>query len=261
MGTFLQDLRYGIRMLAKSPGFTAIAILTLALGIGANTALFSVVNGVILNPLPYPQPDRLFALYSRVANFQRSSISYPNFLDWQRDNRSFETMAAYRGQNYNMTGSGEPERLRGEMISADFFSILGVKPVAGRLFTANDDHPGAAPVVLLSEGLWHHRFGGSPNMLGQAINLSGTPYTIVGIIPASFYFRGSNFRLSEIYVPIGQWTDKTFLDRRVSMGMDAVARLKPGATFEQARSDMDGIANSLARVYPDADKDNGITIV
>ena len=261
METFLQDLRYGLRMLVKSPGFTAIAILTLALGIGANTALFSVVNGVVLSPLPYPQADRLYALYSRVANFQESSISYPNFLDWQRDNHSFEDMAAYRSESYNMTGAGQPERLRGEMISADFFSILGVKPVLGRLFTVQDDHPGGAPVAILSEGFWRRRFGSSPSILGQALNLNGTPYTVVGIIPAGFYFRGNNFRLSDIYVPIGQWTDKTFLDRRVSMGMNAVARLKPGSTFEQARADMDGVANSLARVYPDADKGNGITVV
>jgi predicted permease len=261
MGTFLQDWRYGLRVLAKSPGFTAIAVLTLALGIGANTALFSIVNGVVLNPLPYPQPEQLFALYSRVANFQESSISYPNFLDWQRDNRTFEALAAYRSDNFNMTGAGEPVRLRAEMVSADFFNILGVKPVLGRTFTADDDHPGAAPVVLLSEGFWKRRFGGSLQMIGQSVALNGTPYTIVGIIPASFYFRGNNFRLSDAYVPIGQWTDKTFLDRRVSMGMDAVGRLKSGATLEQARADMDSIAESLGRMYPDADQGNGIVVV
>ena len=261
MGTLLQDLRYGLRMLAKSPGFTAIAVLTLALGIGANTALFSVVNGVLLNPLPYPHPDRLFALYSRVANFQESSISYPNFLDWQRDNRSFAALAAYRSDNFNLTGAGEPERVRAEMISADFFSILGVKPVLGRTLTAQDDHPGAAPVVILSEGFWKRKFGGSRKILGQAIALNGTPYTVIGVIPASFYFRGNNFRLSDVYVPIGQWTDPTFLDRRVSMGMDAVGRLKEGVTAPQARANMDAIAESLARAYPNADKNNGITIV
>ncbi|MGB7186713.1 MAG: ABC transporter permease, partial [Candidatus Acidiferrales bacterium] len=125
MNTFLQDVRYALRMLAKSPGFMAIAVLTLALGIGANTALFSVVNGVLLNPLPYPQPQQLVALYSRTTTFSESSISYPNFLDWQRDNRSFAALAAYRGDEFNMTGSGEPERLRTEMVSADFFQILG----------------------------------------------------------------------------------------------------------------------------------------
>ncbi|MFZ0639862.1 MAG: ABC transporter permease [Candidatus Acidiferrales bacterium] len=260
MNTLLQDVRYALRMLAKSPGFMAIAILTLALGIGANTALFSVINGVLLNPLPYPHPQQLVALYSRTTQFSESSISYPNFLDWQRDNRSFAALAAYRGDSFNMTGAGEPERLRTEMVSADFFSLLGVQPVVGRLFTAQDDHAGAAPVVLLSEGFWRRKFGASPQIVGQPISLNGTPYTVLGVIPATFYFRGNNFRLSDIYVPLGQWTDATFLDRRVSMGLDAVGRLKDGVTFEQARSDMDGVAQNLAKAYPDANKGTGISL-
>lgn len=260
MGTLLQDLRYSLRMLVKSPGFTAIAVLTLALGIGANTALFSVVNGVLLNPLPYPQPSELVALYSRTTQFSESSISYPNFLDWQRDNRSFASLAAYRGDDFNLTGSGEAQRLKAEMVSADFFQILGVQPAMGRLFNAGDDHAGAAPVVLLSEGFWRRKFGASRQLLGQSISLNGTPYTVVGIIPANFYFRGNNFRLSDVYVPLGQWTDPTFLDRRVGMGLDAVGRLKSGVTFAQARADMDGIAQSLAKAYPDADKGSGISL-
>ncbi|MGH9730043.1 MAG: ABC transporter permease [Candidatus Acidiferrales bacterium] len=261
MGTLLQDLRYAIRMLAKSPGFTAIAVLTLALGIGANTALFSVVNGVLLSPLPYPQPDRLVSVYSRTSDFSESSISYPNFLDWQRQNKSFAQMAGYRQDSFNMTGAGEPERLRTEMISADFFSILGVQPVMGRLFTAQDDRAGGAPVVLVSEGLWRRRFGASPKIVGQSISLNGTPYAVIGIIPENFYFRGNNFHLADIYVPVGQWTDRTFLDRRVSMGMDAVGRLKPGVTFAQARADMSGVAQNLSRAYPEADKNSGISLV
>ncbi|MGB7023499.1 MAG: ABC transporter permease [Candidatus Acidiferrales bacterium] len=261
MGMLLQDLRYAVRMLVKSPGFTAIAVLTLALGIGANTALFSVVNGVLLNPLPYPEPNRLVALYSRAFDFAHSSISYPNFLDWQRENSSFAQLASYRQDSFNMTGAGEPERLRTEMVSADFFSVLGVQTVMGRLFTAQDDRPGGAPVVLLGEGLWKRRFGGSRQIIGQSISLNGTPYTVIGIIPANFYFRGNNFSLAEIYVPIGQWTDRTFLDRRVSMGMDAVGRLKPGVTFAQAEADMNGVAQNLSRAYPDADKNSGIALV
>ncbi|HVB07914.1 MAG TPA: ABC transporter permease [Candidatus Acidoferrales bacterium] len=260
MGTLLQDLRYGVRMLAKSPGFTAIAVLSLALGIGANTALFSVVNGVLLSPLPYPQPDRVVALYSRTANFTHSSISYPNFLDWQRENNSFARLAAYRGDSFNMTGVGEPQRLRAEMVSADFFSILGVQPAMGRTFTAQDDHPGAAPIVILSNGFWHRGFGASPKILGRSISLNGTPYTVIGVLPANFYFTGNNFRLSDIYVPLGRWTDATFLDRRVGMGMDAVGRLKPGVTFTQARADMNGVAENLARAYPQADKNSGISL-
>ena len=261
MGTLLQDLRYALRMLVKSPGFTAIAVLTLALGIGANTALFSVVNGVLLSPLPYPQPNQLVALYSRTPDFTHSSISYPNFLDWQRQNNSFTDLAAWRGDSFNMTGAGEPERLRTTMASADFFSILGVQPVVGRTFTAQDDHAGAAPVVILSNAFWHSRFGASPRILGQTISLNATPYTVIGVLPADFYFRGNNFsNNTKIYVPLGQWTDRTFLDRRVGMGMDAVGRLKPGVTLAQARADMSGVAENLARAYPQADKNSGISL-
>ena len=261
MTALLQDIRYALRMLALAPGFTAIAILTLALGIGANTALFSVVNGVLLNPLPYPQPERLVALYSRTSTFAQASISYPNFLDWQRNNRSLAAIAAYRSDDFNLTGAGEPERVRAEMVSADFFSILGVTPLIGRDFTARDDHAGGAPVVILSEGFWKRKLGGSPQILGQPLTLNGTPYTVVGIIPANFFFMGSNFRLSDAYVPIGQWTDPTFLDRRVGMGTDAVGRLRPGTTLVQARSDMDNVAQALAKEYPEADKDSGINMV
>ena len=261
MNTFLQDLKYALRTLRKSPGFAAIAVLTLALGIGANTALFSVVNGVLLSPLPYPEPDRIATLYSKTPQFEESSISYPNFLDWQRQNNSFAAIAAWRSDSFNMTGSGEPERLRGEMVSADFFPILGAQPIVGRVFTSNDDHPGAAPVVILSNAFWKRRFGGSRQIVGQSISLNGTGYSVIGVLSADFYFTGNNFgRIPEIFVPLGQWTDKTFLDRRVGMGMDAMGRLKPGVTLAQARSDMDNVAANLARAYPDVDKNSGITV-
>ena len=260
--TLAQDVRYGLRMLRKSPGFTAIAVLTLALGIGATTALFSVVNGVVLNPLPYPQPDRLYELYSQTSLCNACSISYPDFVDWQRENQTFESLAAYRADNFNLTGSGEPERVTTEMTSADFFRVLGVKPIAGRTFTKDDDCAGGAPVVILSEGFWKRKFGGAPSMLGRAIVLNGVEYTVIGIIPQSFYFSGGNdFTLSDTYVPIGQWTEPGFLDRRVSMGMDAIGRLKPGVTAEQARWDMDRVAAELARQYPDVDSGSGVLML
>ena len=159
METLLQDLRYGLRMLAKSPGFTAIAILTLALGIGANTALFSVVNGVLLNPLAYPHSGQLVAIYGKTTGFDRAPINYPNFLDWQRDTQTFSFMAIYRNQDYNFIGTGEAERLSGYMISADFFSTLGTAPILGRTFRPDDDHAGAAPVVILGGGFWKRKFG------------------------------------------------------------------------------------------------------
>jgi predicted permease len=258
--TVLQDLRYAIRMLAKSPNFTAVAILTLALGIGANSALFSVINGVLLTPLPFPEPDRLVSLYTNRLHFERASISYPNFLDWQRDNQSFASMAAFRPDDFRLTGSGEAEHLRGEMVSADFFSTLGVRPAKGRWFTREEDRLGGAPVVIISAGLWKRKFASAENIVNGRITLNGVDYTIVGVLPASFHLQLSNFSdRSEVFVPIGQWTDPVFLDRSSGMGMKAIARLKPGVTLEQARVDMDGIAGRLAQAYPVQDKDSGIT--
>ncbi len=188
MEALLQDLRYGLRMLAKSPGFTTIAILTLALGIGANTALFTVVNGVLLNPLAYPQSGQLVALYGKTPGFEQAPIAYLNFLDWQRDTQTFSSMAIYRNNDYNFTGKGEAERLSGYMISADFFSTLGVTPILGRTFLGDDDHPGAAPVVMLGGGFWKRKFGASLEIIGKSMTLNGMSYTIVGVIPAGFTF-------------------------------------------------------------------------
>jgi hypothetical protein len=154
MEALLQDLKYAVRTLAKNRSFAIVAVLTLALGVGANSALFSVANGVLLNPLPFPAPNQLVALYEKRVGFARASISYPNFLDWQRDNRSFASMAAFRQDDFNLTGAGEAEHIRGEMVSADFFATLGVKLVEGRFFTADEDRIGGAPVALISAGLW-----------------------------------------------------------------------------------------------------------
>ena len=256
-----QDIRYGLRQLRRYPGFTAVAVITLALGIGANTAIFSIVNAVLLNPLPYPHPDRLIALYSRSSRFTEGSISYPNFLDWVRLNRSFSSLAAYRQDNFTLTGSGEPERVSVEMVSAGFFSVLGDKPAMGRSFMPKEDQLGAGPVAIISGGFWKRKFGSDPDILGKAITLDGKPYTVVGVLPADFYYSGNNFDLSDVYVPIGQKSDPTFRDRRIAMGTDAVGRLKPGVTFQQAKADMDGLARSLAEQFPDANKGNGITLV
>ena len=261
METLLADLRYALRTLAKSPAFASIAILTLALGIGANTALFSVVNAVLLNPLPYHDPARLVAVYSRTAQFSQSSISYPNFLDWVRAQNVFSSLAAFREDDYNLTGLGQPERVSAEMVSASFFSTLGINPVAGRLFRPEDDRIGAQPVAMLSGGFWKRKFASSPNVLGTALTLDGVPYTVVGIVPAGFSYHGGNYHPSDVFVPIGQWNDPTFRDRRAAMGMDAVARLKPGVTLQQAQAGMDSIARSLADTYPDANKGSGISLI
>src|ERR1700691_5237240 len=184
--TLLQDVRYAIRMLLKSSGFAAIAVLTLALGIGANTALFSVVNGVLLNPLPYPHSEQLVAVYANTPGFDQAPVVYLNFLDWQRDTRTFSSMAIYRNQNYNVTGSAEAERLAGYMISASFFPTLGVHPILGRTFRSDDDQVGAAPVVILGGGLWRRKVRSSPDVVGKSLTHNGTSYMVVGVIPPGF---------------------------------------------------------------------------
>jgi predicted permease len=257
MDSFWQDVRYGLRMLLKSPGFTAVAVLTLALGIGANSALFSVVNGVLLNPLPFPSPDELVAVYSRTATFQESSISYPNFIDWQKDNHSFAWLSAFRTDDFNMTGAGEPERLHAHMISAEFFPALGLSLQLGRNFTPEEDRAGAGPVAILGDGVWKRKFGSSREILGSSVTLNGKVYTVIGVAPSHI----TGLSDSDVFVPIGQWNDPTFRDRRISMGMNSIGRLKQGVGIEQARADMSRVAENLAAAYPEADKGSGITLV
>ena len=257
MASFWQDVRYGVRVLLKNPGFTAIAVLTLALGIGANTALFSVVNGVLLNPLPYPEPDRLVAVYASTSSFDESSISYPNFLDWHKDNHSFSALAAFRTEEYNLTGAGEPERLHGHMISSEFFSALGINLMLGRDILPEEDRAGGAPIVVIGDGLWKRKFGLSRDVLGKGITLNGKVHTVVGVATS----RITGLSPTDVYVPMGQWTDPTFRDRHISMGTNAIGRLKLGVSFEQAKSDMDSVAKNLAAAYPDSNKGEGITLV
>ncbi len=260
--TLLQDLRFAFRTFAKNPGFAVVAVLTLALGIGANTALFSVVNGVLLSPLPYSQPERLVAVYAKTNDFGRSSISFLNFLDWVRDNRSFSSLAAFRADSFNLTGAGEPQRLAANMVSAAFFPALSVQPLLGRFFLEQEDKLGAPPVAVISESLWKKKFAASPGILGKSINLDGSVRTIVGVVPSTFYFENSNFNSdAQVYVPIGQWNDSFFRDRRTAMGMDAVGRLKPGVNLDQARADMVALAAHLAEMYPDANKGSSVALL
>lgn len=258
MTTLLQDLRFAVRMLLKSPGFAAVAVITLALGISANTALFTVVNGVLLNPLPYPHSDQLVAVYATTPGVDRGPATYLNFLDWQRQTQAFSSLAMYRNQDYNVTGSGEAERLSGYMISADFFPTLGVNPTIGRTFQSGDDQPGAGPVVVLSGGLWSRKFGSSPDVLGKSLILNGMSYTVVGVIPSGFTFYGQD---RDVYTPIGQWTDPSFRDRRISVSAHVIGRMKAGLSLAQAQADMDVISRNLAAAYPVANKQTGITLV
>ncbi len=262
MSTLFQDVRYGLRMLAKNPSFTVVVVVTLALGIGVNTAMFSVVNGVLFDPLPFPEADHLVAVHGSKPNFLRGSISYPNFLDWQKDNHCFSAMALYRGTGMSLTGLGEPERLRAEYITSDFFTILGVKPVIGRNLAQGEDGIGAAPTVLISEGLWQRKFGASRDVLGKTLSLDGRGLSVIGVVPASFHLdsviAGAMDR--DVYVPIGQWGNNALTVRGAGLGLHAIARLKPGVTIDQARSDMSVVTQSLAQVYPDNDRGLGATI-
>ncbi len=252
------DLLYAIRTLGKSPGFAVVAVLTLAVGIGANTALFSVVNGVLLNPLPYPHSEQLVSVYQKTPGVDQGPVVYLNFLDWQRDTQTFSSMAIYRNEDYNLTALAQAERLSGYMISAGFFSTLGVNPVLGRTFLAGDDQLGAAPVVILGGGFWSREFGSSPDVIGKSLTLNGTSYTVVGVIPGTFTFYGHD---RDVYTPIGQWNDPSFRDRRISVSAHIVGRLKPGVTLAQAKADMDLVARNLAVAFPVADKDLGIHLV
>jgi predicted permease len=259
---FRQDLRYAARMLRKSPGFALSVVLTLAIGIGANTALFSVVNAVLLNPLPYTEPERLVAIYTHVDQADKASISYLNFLDWSRQNHSFSSLAAFHGETFTMTDVGEPERLDGDMVSATFFPLLGVNPILGRNFDEKEDQLGGARVALIGEGLWVRKFGSAPDIVGKSVKLDGDLYTITGVIPATFHYENDNYDpKAEIYIPLGQWSSPLFRDRAAAMGTDAVGRLKPGVTLVQASLDMSQVADHLATVYPDIDKGQRITLV
>ena len=259
--TFWQDLCYGLRQLRRNPGFTAAAVLTLALGIGANTAIFGIVYAVVLRPLPLPKPDRLVAVYSYYATDGNSTFAYPNFLDWQRQNGSFAFLATYRPFDFTVTGSGKPEHVFGDRVSAEFFDVLGVKPFIGRNFMRADDQIGAAPVALVSEGFCQHTFGSTASILGRTITLDGVIHTIVGVIPASVHSFGRSFTLGDVYIPIGQWTDRTLRVRETYTYCSGIGRLKPRVTLAQARADMDRVAFRLAEEYPKANKDAGIALV
>ena len=262
MGTLFQDVRYGLRMLAKAPAFTAVAVLTLALGIGANTALFSVVNGVLLNPLPYPHPEQIVTLHESKPNFPFGAISYLNFRDWQKENHAFSAMAIARGFNFNYSGNGPAERIRGGLVSSDFFSILGVRPAVGRLFASGEDEPSASPVVLLGGGFWRRKFGSSTAILGKSITLDGKDYLVVGVVPQSFDLKLPNLQCPEdVYVPIGQWSNPYLLGRGSPLGIHGIGRLKPGVTLQQAQADMDAVTRNLAAEYPVVNKGIGASMI
>lgn len=256
-----RDLQFGFRQLRKSPGFAVTAILTLALGIGANVAIFSIVNGVLLNPLPFPQADRLVALHESKPNFENGSISYPNFLDWRRENHSFSGMALARRYGFTMTGRGDGVQVQANFVSSNFFGVLGVQPLAGREFTEAEEQIGAAPVAMISEGLWRKKFNSDGKVLGQTIRLDGEGFTIVGVIPARFHLMIPGFTESDVYAPITQWHNAALMKRGAGLAFHGIARLKPGVSVDQARADMARVTSALAKDFPDADNAVGASMI
>jgi putative ABC transport system permease protein len=246
MSTLLQDLRYGCRMLWKTPGFTALAVLTLALGIGANTAIFSVVRGVLLRPLPFSESAQLVWLQEDGSDVQNRWVSYPNFVDWRARNHTFAAMSTTRGWTLTLTGDGEPESLTARMVSAEYFDVLRVRPFIGRAFRPEEDKYGAQPVTILSYGFWQRRFGGDPSIIGKTITLDDRPFTVVGVMPRDLQYQGP----PPIWVLIGQWAGEGgWLQRDVRVAGYVIGRLKPGVTIEQAQADMDAVKADLTREY------------
>jgi predicted permease len=261
MGTLMQDLRFGLRMLRKSRGFTAVAVLTLALGIGANTAMFSVLQGVVLAPLRYVNPGRLVMVWENNPRFPRTWVSYPNFRDWQRSARSLQQMAAFREQGVDFAGPGTPEHLNGKQISSGFFSTLGAKLTLGRDFSPEEDQYGGTPVAIISTRLWRNRFDGSPQSLGKSLTLEGVNYTIVGVSAFGVTALGSGLEDdADVYTPLGQSDPLILNDRAAHDGIDVLARLAPGVTLTQAQAEISAIQNGLDHLYPDANRDLGIYI-
>jgi predicted permease len=258
--TFLQDTRYAFRMLRKNPGFTAVAVLTLALGIGANTAIFSVVYAVLLKPLPYTNPEQLFTAFQ--ANTQEgvaeTGCSYLNFEEWRAQNHVFSEMAGIVAHQLTLTGRGEPAVVNTSVVTPELFALLDVKPLAGRMFFPQDGKQGAPPVVLISEDLWRGRFGADPKMLGTSINLDQRPFTVIGIIPSAFrtlFFTTKQ----EVWIPLVQDpVFSTFMPNRGSHLLPVIGRLKPGVSVAQAQAEMDAISARLAGEFPA--ENNGWTV-
>jgi putative ABC transport system permease protein len=257
MENLLQDIRYGIRTLAKNPGFTAVAVLTLALGIGANTAIFSVVENLLLRPLPYPQPGRLVEIANTyLPQIPRAGLSPGDYADWRKQNVSFSEMGAYAKilQGFNLTGEGEPQRIQAAYADSGLFPMLGIRPAAGRSFLPEEDRAGSAPVVILGHRLWQGRFGGDKQVIGRSISLDNQRYTVVGVQPAGVQLS----RSADLWMPLGQFNDD--LTEHVHHEFVVIGRLKPGVSLAQARDEVGRLNQQEAIAYPDAHKNFGVLV-
>jgi len=258
METLWQDLRFGVRLMLSKPGFALIAIVSLALGIGANTAIFSLVDAVLLRPLPFREPERLVIVWEDASSigFPRNTPAPANYADWKSQNRVFEDMAALSWQSYNLTEDGEPERVEAQAVTANFFSLLGIKPELGRTFSQEEDQPGRNRVVLVSHGLWQRRFGGDPAFVGREILLNGEKRTVLGVMPPGFQFLAKD---TGLWVPIAFSPGQ--LANRDGHYLTVVARLKPGVTTAQAGADIAGISERLRRDYPQSNFGLGSLVI
>jgi len=258
MDSFVADVRYALRLLLKTPTYTAVAVATLALGIGANAAIFSVIDGVMLRPLPYPEINRIVVINEQVRDGQRMSVSWPNFQDWKAQNSVFESLGIYRGATLNLTGGDQPERLNGSMVSSDTLRTMGIEPMRGRAFSRAEDERGAPRVVIVSERLWRTRFGADPGLVGREITLNGESHTVVGIMPRAMRFPS---RLTDVWVPLGLVVDRLPTSRGTHPGLTAVGKTKPGVTFDQARAELETIAQRLADQYPQSNSNVTVSMI
>jgi putative ABC transport system permease protein len=258
METVLQDLRYAIRAFLKKPASVVIVVFALAIGIGANTAIFSVVNAILLRPLPYKNPDRIIMVWmdNHKLAVDQDWHSYPNYVDYRDQNSTFEEIAAFNDRSFNLTGTGEPVRVIGAWSTANLFAVLGADPIQGRTFSIEEEEPGKDMVAVISYGLWQRRFGGDANLVGQPINLNGVDRTVVGIMPASFAFP---LKETDVWVPLALSPQRK--QARSAFSLKAVGRLKPGVTMQQARADMGAIADHLLEQYPQIMESYGVNLV
>lgn len=257
MQKLLQDLRYAVRTLVKKPGFTFIAVITLALGIGASTAIFTVVDAALLRGLPYKSPERLYHIWESTPQkeFAQREFSYPDYQDYQQ-NGVFEEIAAYTGGGAILSGRGEPERIFTPSATANFFSVLGVEPVIGRAFQPGEDKPGAPRVTMLTYGMWQRRFGGDVGIIGQSLTLNGDSYTVIGVLPASFQFALRSADLWRPYQPT-----EAQLTRRFMHGTNVIGRLKSGVSLEQAQSELSVIASRIEQEHNQSHAGTGVRLI
>jgi putative ABC transport system permease protein len=260
LDNIFQDLKFAYRTLRKRPSFVVIAVLTLAISIGANTAIFSVVNGVLLKPLPYPHPERLVVLSGTSREVPETLVSYPDYLDWRERQTVFENIAVRMPAGFVFTGEGEPERIIGRWVSASFFQTIGVKPLIGRPFTEQDENSAAERVVILGYGLWQRRYGGEESVVGRRVMINAESWTVIGVMRADFDFYGRLNVNNDFLVPLGRLSDRSYMRNRNTHVAGVVGRLKPNVTIHQARIEMNSIAADLEAHYPDSNTGTGVAL-